>query len=423
MLLSHCSVGLARREDVLAGAVDERRERLDGGRRPVADPVVVGAAAEQDVVLRLDRGGEVREHLVAAVEHPVARLLGHTVERQELVEDDVACHRWVHVSSTRAGAETHRGSLKGMSVTASRLFAFDDSFVRELEGLSVPWQGAAVAAPRMLALNEPFAAELGADSAALRAETASRSAGSGAAGVAQVYAGHQFGAYSGRLGDGRALLLGEVRRPRPPPEGLRADAVRARRGRQGRRRPDAARVRDRRGDARARDPDLARARRRDHRRAGDARRRAVPGRRAGARGGEPHPGRHVRVRVGARRRLSRRLADYSIRRHFPDADSLPGLLHARGRRAGVADRPLDARRVHPRRDEHRQHGDLGRDDRLRAVRVHGRLSTRRRSTARSTTAGATRTATSRTSRRGTWRGSPRRCCRSSTTTATRRSPR
>src|SRR3954452_20840778 len=32
----------------------------------------------------------------------------------------------------------------------------------------------------------------------------------GAQGVAQVYAGHQFGTYSGRLGDGRALLLGEV---------------------------------------------------------------------------------------------------------------------------------------------------------------------------------------------------------------------
>ena len=32
----------------------------------------------------------------------------------------------------------------------------------------------------------------------------------GAAPVAQAYAGHQFGGYSPRLGDGRALLLGEV---------------------------------------------------------------------------------------------------------------------------------------------------------------------------------------------------------------------
>ena len=32
----------------------------------------------------------------------------------------------------------------------------------------------------------------------------------GAAPVAQAYSGHQFGGYSPRLGDGRALLLGEV---------------------------------------------------------------------------------------------------------------------------------------------------------------------------------------------------------------------
>ena len=32
----------------------------------------------------------------------------------------------------------------------------------------------------------------------------------GATPVAQAYAGHQFGGYSPRLGDGRALLLGEI---------------------------------------------------------------------------------------------------------------------------------------------------------------------------------------------------------------------
>ena len=36
----------------------------------------------------------------------------------------------------------------------------------------------------------------------------------GAVPVAQAYAGHQFGGYSPRLGDGRALLLGEVVDPR-----------------------------------------------------------------------------------------------------------------------------------------------------------------------------------------------------------------
>ncbi len=106
-------------------------------------------------------------------------------------------------------------SLEGVSVAARSLFAFDNSFVRELEGLYVPWQGAAVPAPRLLALNAELAAELGADAGALRTETgvgvlAGTVVPDGASPVAQAYAGHQFGSYSPRLGDGRALLVGEI---------------------------------------------------------------------------------------------------------------------------------------------------------------------------------------------------------------------
>ncbi len=99
-----------------------------------------------------------------------------------------------------------------MSVTASRLFAFDDSFVRELEGLYVPWQGAAVAAPRLLALNDRWRPSSARTRRRCARTTASRSSPAAAprAPVAQAYAGHQFGGYSPRLGDGRALLLGEV---------------------------------------------------------------------------------------------------------------------------------------------------------------------------------------------------------------------
>ena len=102
-----------------------------------------------------------------------------------------------------------------MSVAARPLFAFDNSFVRQLEGLYVPWQGASVAEPRLLALNEELAAELGTDAGALRADggvgvLAGSVVPDGASPVAQAYAGHQFGSYSPRLGDGRALLLGEV---------------------------------------------------------------------------------------------------------------------------------------------------------------------------------------------------------------------
>ena len=81
--------------------------------------------------------------------------------------------------------------------------------------MAVPWQAAEVPEPRLLVLNEPLAAELGFDPAALRGPeglhllTGNRLP-EGATPVAQAYAGHQFGWFTPRLGDGRAVLLGEV---------------------------------------------------------------------------------------------------------------------------------------------------------------------------------------------------------------------
>jgi len=94
-------------------------------------------------------------------------------------------------------------------------FRFDNTFARELEGAHVPWQPAQVPAPRLCFLNGPLAVELGLDPAALAGEAgAAMFAGNrlpeGAEPVAQAYAGHQFGGFSPQLGDGRALLLGEV---------------------------------------------------------------------------------------------------------------------------------------------------------------------------------------------------------------------
>jgi uncharacterized protein YdiU (UPF0061 family) len=102
-----------------------------------------------------------------------------------------------------------------MSVAARPLLKWDNSFVRDLEGLYVPWQAAPAPEPRLLALNEELAAELGAEADELRgpdgvAVLAGNAVPEGASPVAQAYAGHQFGGYSPRLGDGRALLLGEV---------------------------------------------------------------------------------------------------------------------------------------------------------------------------------------------------------------------
>jgi len=90
-----------------------------------------------------------------------------------------------------------------------------DAFARALPELAVPWRAMRPADPAILMLNEPLARELGFDPSQLRGESGVRfllgnELPEGAAPVAQAYAGHQFGAYVPRLGDGRALLLGEV---------------------------------------------------------------------------------------------------------------------------------------------------------------------------------------------------------------------
>jgi uncharacterized protein YdiU (UPF0061 family) len=97
---------------------------------------------------------------------------------------------------------------------ASTLFQFEDSYAREVPGLSVPWTAAPAPDPEVLVLNEELAVELGVDPAELREPAGvallAGQAPEGVTAVAQAYAGHQFGVYSPRLGDGRALLLGEV---------------------------------------------------------------------------------------------------------------------------------------------------------------------------------------------------------------------
>jgi uncharacterized protein YdiU (UPF0061 family) len=102
-----------------------------------------------------------------------------------------------------------------MSVAARELFEFENTYVRDLSGLYQPSKAAHAPAPRLLALNLGLAAELGLDSKALRNPAGldvlvGNTRVSGATPVAQAYAGHQFGGYSPRLGDGRALLLGEL---------------------------------------------------------------------------------------------------------------------------------------------------------------------------------------------------------------------
>ncbi|MDP3962144.1 MAG: YdiU family protein [Pseudorhodobacter sp.] len=93
-------------------------------------------------------------------------------------------------------------------------FGFDNSYARDLPGLHVAQSPARVKAPRLLALNRGLAFDLGLDPDRLEPWAADLFSGNrlpvGAQPIAQAYAGHQFGGFSPRLGDGRALLLGEV---------------------------------------------------------------------------------------------------------------------------------------------------------------------------------------------------------------------
>lgn len=102
-----------------------------------------------------------------------------------------------------------------MPQTAAALpdFRFDNSYARDLPGFYVAQHPARVPAPRLLRLNRGLAQELGLDADTL-AQAVDVFAGNalpqGAQPIAQAYAGHQFGGFSPQLGDGRALLLGEV---------------------------------------------------------------------------------------------------------------------------------------------------------------------------------------------------------------------
>jgi uncharacterized protein YdiU (UPF0061 family) len=102
-----------------------------------------------------------------------------------------------------------------MAAAAPELFRFDNTYARELVGCYAAVTAATVPAPELLQLNHALAAELGLDAAGLdRALGAAVFGGNvvpaGATPIAQAYAGHQFGGFVPQLGDGRALLLGEV---------------------------------------------------------------------------------------------------------------------------------------------------------------------------------------------------------------------
>jgi uncharacterized protein YdiU (UPF0061 family) len=94
--------------------------------------------------------------------------------------------------------------------------SFENSYARLPERFFARLDPTPTAQPRLIKFNSSLAAELGLDVSGVDADTlAQLFSGNlrlqGAEPLAMAYAGHQFGHFVPKLGDGRAILLGEVR--------------------------------------------------------------------------------------------------------------------------------------------------------------------------------------------------------------------
>jgi uncharacterized protein YdiU (UPF0061 family) len=95
------------------------------------------------------------------------------------------------------------------------LFPFDNTYARLPDRFYARQAPTPVAAPRLIRINSGLAGLLGADARDLAspegvAALAGNAVPAGAEPIALAYAGHQFGGFVPQLGDGRAILLGEV---------------------------------------------------------------------------------------------------------------------------------------------------------------------------------------------------------------------
>ena len=90
---------------------------------------------------------------------------------------------------------------------------FDNTYAALPEGLYARQKPTPVAAPELIAFNADLAKILGVtqnDLGDVAQVFGGNALPEGAAPIAQLYSGHQFGQYNPQLGDGRAILLGEV---------------------------------------------------------------------------------------------------------------------------------------------------------------------------------------------------------------------
>lgn len=105
--------------------------------------------------------------------------------------------------------------MDNIIATAAPIFAFDNSYARLPERFYARLAPTPVAAPHLIRVNDALARELGIDPVRLSSASgvealAGNRIPEGAEPIAMAYAGHQFGNWVPQLGDGRAILLGEI---------------------------------------------------------------------------------------------------------------------------------------------------------------------------------------------------------------------
>lgn len=94
-------------------------------------------------------------------------------------------------------------------------FQFDNTYARLPDAFFAPSKPSPVSEPEMVRLNHDLANQLGIDLVRLDspeglAVLSGNQLADGSEPLAMAYSGHQFGGFSPQLGDGRAILLGEV---------------------------------------------------------------------------------------------------------------------------------------------------------------------------------------------------------------------
>lgn len=114
-------------------------------------------------------------------------------------------------------------SLTGIAITATAsaqlpLLPLDNSFASLPPAFYTRLLPTPLPAPYLVAVSAPAAGLIGLDPASLAAPDslailAGNAVPEGAQPLAAVYSGHQFGVWAGQLGDGRAILLGDVAGP------------------------------------------------------------------------------------------------------------------------------------------------------------------------------------------------------------------